>query len=268
MSTVTSKDGTAIAYEKVGQGPPVVLVDGAFVYRSDIDPWTPQFAAKLGETHTVYTFERRGRGKSGDTQPYAIQREIEDIAAVIEEAGGSAYVIGFSSGAVLSLDAAAAGLPIKKLAVYEPPFIVDDTHPPRPADYVTAARALVAEGRKTDAVKYALTKTVFLPEEMVEGMASQPFWPLMEAVGPTVPYDGEIMDGLMSGNPLPTDRWASSTVPTLILHGGASEQWMHNAAKELHKILPTAVDIQALPDQTHDVSPDVIAPVLSKYFAD
>ncbi|MEU4254245.1 alpha/beta hydrolase [Amycolatopsis sp. NPDC026612] len=267
MSTVTSKDGTTIAYEKVGQGPPVVLVDGAFVYRSPIDPWTPEFAKLLAETHTVYTFERRGRGQSGDTQPYAIQREIEDIGAVIEEAGGSANVVALSSGAVLALDAAASGLPITKLAVYEPPFIVDDTHPPRPADYLTVAQQLVSEGRHGDAVAYALTKTVFLPEEVVDGMRSQPFWPIMEAVGPTVPYDGAIMDGLMSGKPLPADRWNASTVPTLILHGGASEQWMHNAAKSLNEVLPSAVDVQSLEGQTHDIAGDVLAPAVAKFFA-
>lgn len=266
MSAVTSKDGTRIAYEKVGSGPPVVLVDGAFVYRSPIDPWTPEFAGHLAETHTVYTFERRGRGKSGDTQPYAVQREIEDIGAVIEEAGGSAYVIGLSSGAVLSLDAAAAGLPITKLAVYEAPFIVDDTHAPRPADYVAVAQQLVDEGRKSDAIVHALTRTVFLPEEMVEGMRSQPFWPLMEAVGGTVPYDGRIMDGLMSGKPLPTDRWSSATVPTLVLYGGASEQWMHNAAKALHAVLPNAVGIQSLEGQTHEIDAKVLTGVLQKYF--
>jgi pimeloyl-ACP methyl ester carboxylesterase len=268
MSTVTSKDGTKIAYEKVGQGPPVVVVDGAFVYRSPIDPWTPEFASLLAETHTVYTFERRGRGNSGDTQPYAIQREIEDIAAVIEEAGGSAFVVGLSSGAVLSLDAAAAGLPIKKLAVYEAPFIVDDTHDPRPDDYVAAAQKLVDEGRKSDAMAYALTKTVFLPEEMVEGMRSQPFWPLMEAVGATVPYDGRIMDGLMSGKPLPADRWSATTVPTLVLYGAASEQWMHNAAKALHEVHPTAVDIQGLEGQTHEIDAKVLKETVTKFFVE
>jgi pimeloyl-ACP methyl ester carboxylesterase len=267
MSTVTSSDGTTIAYEKVGQGPPVVLVDGAFVYRSPIDPWTPEFASALSETHTVYTFERRGRGKSGDTQPYDKQREIEDIAAVIEEAGGSAFVIGISSGAVLSLDAAAAGLPITKLAVYEPPFIVDDSHPPRPDDYLAVAQQLVDEGRHGDAVVHALTKTVFLPEEMVEGMRSQPFWPIMEAVGPTVPYDGAIMDGLMSGKPLPSDRWSSSTVPTLIIYGGASEQWMHNGAHALSEVLPNVEGVQSLEGQTHEVAVNVIVPVLEKYFS-
>lgn len=266
MSTVTSSDGTTIAFEKVGQGRPVILVDGAFVYRA-IDPWAPEFAGLLAAEHTVYTYERRGRGNSGDTSPYAKQREIEDLAAVIEEAGGSACVVGISSGAVLSLDAAAAGLPITKLAVYEPPFIVDDSRPPRPDDYLAEAKRILAEGRKGDAIAHALTKTVFLPAEMVEDMRSQPFFGMMEAIADTVAYDGEIMDGLMSGKPLPTDRWNTSTVPTLVLYGGASEQWMHNAAHALHKVLPTSQGVQVLDGQTHEVSAGVLAPAVRDFFA-
>jgi pimeloyl-ACP methyl ester carboxylesterase len=269
MSTVTSSDGTKIAYEKVGQGPPVVLVDGAFVYRA-IDPWAPEFASALADQYqyTVYTYERRGRGNSGDTPPYAIQREIDDLAAIITQAGGTANVIGISSGAVLALDAAATGLPITKLAVYEPPFIVDDTHPPRPDDYLAEAKRILAEGRNGDAIVHALTKTVFLPEDMVHGMRNEPFFPAMEAVAPTVAYDGEIMDGLMSGNPLPTDRWHTITTPTLILYGGASEQWMHNAAKALGDVLPTTHQVHSLDGQTHEIDANILAAVLAKYFAE
>ncbi|WP_326821758.1 alpha/beta hydrolase [Streptosporangium sp. NBC_01639] len=269
MSTVTSSDGTVIAFEKVGQGPPVVLVDGAFVYRA-IDPWAPQFASLLADKYTVYTYERRGRGNSGDNSgdaaPYAIAREIEDLAAVIKEAGGSANVVGLSSGAVLALDAAASDLPITKLAVYEPPFIVDDSHPPRPDDYLAVAKEIIADGRKGDAIAHALTKTVFLPPEMVEGMRAEPFFGAMEAVGNTVAYDGEIMDGLMSGKPLPTDRWSSLSVPTLVLYGGASEQWVHNGAKALNELLPTA-EVQGLEGQTHEIDASVLASVVEKYFA-
>lgn len=266
MPTVTSNDGTTIAFEKIGQGPSVVLVDGAFVYRA-IDPWAPAFASALADRYTVYTYERRGRGGSSDAGSYAIQREIDDLAAVIEEAGGSAFVLGMSSGAVLALDAAAAGLPITKLAVYEPPFIVDDTHAPRPDDYLAEAKRLIADGRNGDAIAHALTKTVFLPAEMVEGMRAQPFFGAMEAVGPTVAYDGEIMDGLMSGKPLPKDRWAASTVPTQIVHGGASEQWIHNAANALREVLPVAEEVQTLEGQNHEIPATVLAPVVEKFFA-
>jgi len=266
MSTVTSKDGTTIAYEKVGQGPPVVVVDGLFVYRA-IDQWPVELANKLAGSHTVYTYERRGRGDSGDNENYAKEREIEDLAAMIEEAGGSAYVIGVSSGGVLSLDAAAAGLPITKLAVYEPPFIVDDTHPPRPADYLSEVKRILAEGGKGDAVAYALTETVFLPAEMVQEMRNEPFFAGMEAIGHTMPYDGEIMDGLMSGNPLPTDRWNTLSTKTLVLYGGASEQWVHNGASALGELLSDA-EVRCLDDQTHEVAVDAIGPVLQEYFTD
>lgn len=244
-----------------------MLVDGLFVYRA-IDPWAPEFAGHLAETHTVYTYERRGRGESGDTTPYSKEREVEDLAALIEEAGGSACVVGLSSGAVLALDAAASGLPIKKLAVYEAPFIVDDTHPPRSETYLDELKAIIADGRKGDAIAHALTKTVFLPEEMVEEMRKEPFFGMMEAVGDTTAYDGEIMEGLMSGKPLPTGRWATTSVPTLVLYGGASEQWMHNAAAALGEVLPTTQEVRALEGQTHEIDAAVLAETVGAYFKD
>lgn len=265
MSTVTSADGTTIAYEKVGSGPAVVLVDGAFVYRA-IDPWAPEFAGLLAEKHTVYTYERRGRGNSGDTAPYSIDREVEDLAAVIEAAGGSAFVVGLSSGGVLALDAVAKGLPVTKLAVYEAPFIVDDSRPARPDSYLADVKAMIADGNHGDAIAHALTKSVGIPEEFVAGMRAQPFFPMMEAVGPTVAYDGEIMDGLMSGKPLPTDRWNSVSTPVLVLYGGASEQWMQSAGQALGENLSN-VEVQALEGQTHEIAANVLAPVVEKYFA-
>ncbi len=264
MSTVESNDGTTIAFEKVGQGPPVVLVDGAFVYRA-IDPWAPEFANALADTHTVYTYERRGRGDSGDTAPYSVQREIDDLAAIIKEAGGSAAVMGMSSGAVLALDAAASGVPITELAFYEPPFIVDDSRPPRPDSYLADVQAMIREGRNGDAVAHAMTKAVGIPEEFVEGMRAEPFFPAMEAVGHTVAYDGEIMEGLMSGKPLPADRWNTVAVPSLVLCGGASEQWVRNAARALGEVLPGS-EVRELPEQTHEIEAGVLAPVVKEFF--
>jgi pimeloyl-ACP methyl ester carboxylesterase len=265
MSTVKSSDGTTIAFEKVGQGPPVVLVDGAFVYRA-IDPWAPEFAGHLADKFTVYTYERRGRGGSGDTQPYAIEREIEDLAAVIKEAGGSANVIALSSGGVLGLDAAAAGLPITKLAVYEAPILVDDSRPSRGDDYLAVVKKAIAEGRNGDAIAYAMVKSVGIPEEFVAGMRTQPFFPMMEAVGPTVAYDGEIMEGLMSGKPLPTGRWSTVSVPTLLLYGTASEPaWMKTGAEALGEIVTTA-EVRGVEGQTHEISAEVLAGVVAEYF--
>lgn len=240
-------------------------MDGAFVHRA-IDPWASEFANQLADSHTVYTYERRGRGNSGDTLPYTVEREIEDLAAVIEEAGGSAAVLGMSSGAVLALDAAAHGVPITRLAVYEPPFVVDDSRPPRPDSYLADVKAMLAEGRHGDAVAHAMTKAVGIPEQFVEGMRAEPFFAGMEAVAHTVAYDGEIMEGLMSGKPLPEDRWSSVTAPTLVLHGGASEPWLHNGARALGTVLPNA-EVRQLADQTHEIEASVLAPVVKEHFA-
>lgn len=266
MSVVRSSDGTSIAYEKVGQGPAVVLVDGGFAYRA-IDPWAGMFAGALADRHTVYTYERRGRGESGNTEPYAKEREIEDLAAIIAEAGGSAAVLGLSSGGVLCLDAAAAGLPITHLAVYEAPVIVDDSHAPRPDDYLAQAKQILAEGRSGDAVAYAMTTTFFMPEADVAAMRAEPWFGAMEAVAHTVAYDGEIMDGLMSGKPLPEDRWNSSTVKTLVIYGGASEQWVHNGAKSLADVLPVSHGTECLDGQNHDVDANLLAETVAKFIA-
>ncbi|WP_245812006.1 alpha/beta hydrolase [Actinophytocola xinjiangensis] len=241
-------------------------MDGGFAYRA-IDPWAGMFAGALADRHTVYTYERRGRGESGNTEPYAKEREIEDLAAIIAEAGGSAAVLGLSSGGVLCLDAAAAGLPITHLAVYEAPVIVDDSHAPRPDDYLAQAKQILAEGRSGDAVAYAMTTTFFMPEEDVAAMRAEPWFGAMEAVAHTVAYDGEIMDGLMSGKPLPEDRWNSSTVKTLVIYGGASEQWVHNGAKSLADVLPVSHGTECLDGQNHDVDANLLAETVAKFIA-
>src|SRR5258706_1839916 len=160
MSTVKSKDGTVIAYDKSGTGQPVILVDGALCYRAS-GPSGP-LAAELSPHFTVFTYDRRGRGESGDTLPYAVEREVEDIEALINAAGGSAFVYGISSGAALALEAATCLKGIKKLALYESPYIVDDSLPPRPNDFVARMDALIAAGRRGDAVK-SFMQTVRVP---------------------------------------------------------------------------------------------------------
>ncbi|HEY2269322.1 MAG TPA: alpha/beta hydrolase, partial [Streptosporangiaceae bacterium] len=214
MSTVFSADGTAIGFDAWGDGPPLIMIDGATAYRA-MSPIAAQVGALLRDDFRTYAYDRRGRGESGDTPPYSVQREIEDVAALIDEAGGPAFVCGFSSGAVLALDAAAAGLPITRLALFEPPFVVDDSRPPRPADYVERLDAAVAAGRPGDAVELFMTGAVGMPAEMLAGLRESPFWPALEAVAPTIAYDGRIMGATMSGQPLPADRWAAVTVPTL-----------------------------------------------------
>src|SRR2546429_4582400 len=187
MRTVISKDSTPIAFDKSGHGPAIILVAGATATRLA----EASLAAILAAQFTVFNYDRRGRGESGDTAPYAVEREVEDLEALIIEAGGSAFVVGGSSGAVLALEAARK-LPITKLALYEPPFIVDDSRPPLPADYVSQLTALLASGRRGDAVAYFMTTGVGLPVAEVAQMRHDPMWPALEAVAHTLAYDGTI----------------------------------------------------------------------------
>jgi pimeloyl-ACP methyl ester carboxylesterase len=260
MNQVMSKDGTAIAFDRSGQGPTVILVGGAFQYRA-IDPPTAHLAALLAEHFTVFHYDRRGRGESGDTQPYAIEREVEDLEALIQEAGGPAFVFGMSSGGVLALDAAARGLAITKLAVYEPPFNSGDEQARQAAEHYTRQlTALLNEGRRGDAVALAMT-TWGAPAEAMADMRQTPIWPLFEAVAPTLAYDNAIMgDGSV-----PTDRLTSIPVPTLVMAGGASPAFMQDAAQAVAHALPNAKR-RTLEGQTHDVAPQVLAPVLLEFF--
>jgi pimeloyl-ACP methyl ester carboxylesterase len=265
METVRSKDGTSIAFDRLGTGPALILVGGAFQYRA-IDPRTAEIAELLAARFTVVHYDRRGRGDSGDTAPYAKEREIEDLDALINEAGGSAFVFGMSSGAALTLDAVARGLAIPKLAVYEPPFIVDDTRPPAPEDYLARFNELVATGRRGDAVALFLTQGAGVPAEVVAQMREQPFWPAFEAVAHTLPYEASFMEGTTSGKPLPAERWAAVTIPALVLDGGASPAWMRHAAQALADVLPNA-QRRTLEGQQHDVAPEALVPVLMEFFA-
>src|SRR5438067_1305726 len=189
MKELISKDGTTIAFDQLGEGPAAILVSPALGDRSGNGP----LAALLAPHFTVFNYDRRGRGDSGDTQPYAVEREIEDIEALIKEAGGSAFAYGWSSGAALALEAAVRGLAITKLALFEPPFIVDDSRPPLPQDYVTRLTELVSAGRRGDAVEFFMTAGVGIPAEFVAQMRNDPMWPAMEALAHTLPYDGAIM---------------------------------------------------------------------------
>lgn len=262
MNTVKSKDNTTIAYDQSGQGPALVLVGGALNNRGS----GAELAALLAPHFTVICYDRRGRGDSSDNQPYAVAREVEDIDALIQQVGGSIFLYGHSSGAVLSMEVANT-FPnkIKKLALYEPPFTVDNTRRLAPADYTAHLAALVAEGKRGDAVAYFLTEAVDMPAAAVDQMRHAPFWQGMEAVAHTLPYDGMIMRDTIGGKPLPTDRWTRVTMPTLVLDGGASPTWAHHAAEAAAKVLPNAT-YQTLEGQTHAVAPNVLAPVLEKFF--
>jgi pimeloyl-ACP methyl ester carboxylesterase len=215
MPKVHSSDGTAIAFDRKGEGPPIVLVDGAFAHRA-INPNSAELASLLASRFSVVTYDRRGRGESGDTKPYAVGREIEDLDAIIAEAGGGPdFVLGGSSGAMLVLDAAAQGLPIARLAVYEAPIIVDDSRPPLPDDYVQRLQECVAADRPGDAVEIFFTAAMRFPPEAVAGMRGGPFWAELEKVAPTLSYDGAFIANTMSGRPLSPTRWGSVTIPVL-----------------------------------------------------
>jgi pimeloyl-ACP methyl ester carboxylesterase len=264
MNIARSTDGTAIAYQTCGAGPPLILVDGALCYR-EMGP-SRKLAEVLRERFTVITYDRRGRGESTDTAPFSVEREIEDLASLIAAAGGSAHVCGFSSGAVLALDAAARGLPITALALYEPPFIVDDSRPPVPADYVEQLIRLLASERRGDAVRLFM-RQVGMPAPLVALMRFMPGWGKLKRVAHTLPYDGEIMGDTQRGRPLPAARWPGTKVKTLVIAGGKSPAFFHMGTRMLADLLPDA-EHRVLDGQTHMVKAKALAPVLIDYFAD
>jgi pimeloyl-ACP methyl ester carboxylesterase len=262
MDTVQSKDGTAIAFESRGQGQPVVLVDGALCSRK-FGPMEAM-AERLASKFRAITYDRRGRGDSGDTAPYAIDREIDDIQALIRAVGGSALLFGVSSGAALALEAANRGIGVTKLALYEAPFIVDDTRTPIPSDYLAKLQAFVDTGRRADAVRMFM-RLVGVPGFFIFIMRFMPAWSKLTAVAHTLPYDIAIVGPNQTGRPLPNGHWDAVTMPTLVLDGGKSPAWMRNGMKQLAGRLPNA-DYMTLPGQTHMVKAEVLAPVLIDFF--
>jgi pimeloyl-ACP methyl ester carboxylesterase len=263
VDLVTSADGTPIAFERTGEGLPLILVGGALSSRAAAEP----LARLLAPAFTVLAYDRRGRGESGDIQPYAVEREVEDLHALIAQARGAASVFGHSSGAVLALEAGRTLPDIAMLALYEPPFIVDDSRPPLPPDYVERLDELVAAGRRGDAVEYYLVTGPAVAPETVSQVRDTPAWPEMEAMAHTIAYDGRVMGDAMAGSTAPLQRWASVGIPTLVLDGGASPPWQRSATQALARVLPRSVH-RSLPGQTHGVDPEVLAPILRAFFRD
>lgn len=264
--TVTSADGTRIAYTAWGDGEPIVLIDGATAHR-ETNPENQAVAELLADEYRVISYDRRGRGESGDTPPYDVQREFEDLAAIIEHVGGrrTATVFGWSSGALLALNAAQAGAPIARLALFEPPVVVDDARTPLPADYVARLDAAVADGRPGDAVTLFMTAAVGLPEEMVTGMRKDAdMWSGLEAVAHTLAYDGRQVGDAMSGAPLRADLWQQVDVPVLLLRGTDTWPSLATGAQAVADILPTAT-LVSLPGENHSTTPDVLAPALRDF---
>ena len=262
MSFAISKDGTRIGYTRMGSGPAVVLVDGALCHRG-FGPLAA-VAKELAATFSVYTYDRRGRGESGSTPPFAPAREIEDLEAVIREAGGSAGVCGVSSGAALALDAAARGVPIERLALYEPPFIVDDTRPP-----ITEADARqmqeYVDGREHGAAVAHFLRMVGVPRMGVMMMRLMPMWGKLKAVAPTLPHDLAFTVPRQGGRPLSRTEWGAVSAPAVIITGGRSPAWMRNGNAALAEVIPGAT-LQVLPGQTHMVKAKVLSPFLAGFF--
>lgn len=262
MEKVRSKDGTQIAYEKTGNGPALILVDGALCYRS-FGP-SPKLVPLLAKDFTVFAYDRRGRGDSGNEQPYALQREVEDLAAIVEAAGGSAYAVGFSSGAALALEAANSGVPITKLALYEAPFIVDNSRTPLPADFLDKLNDMLAVDDRGGAVRHFL-KLVGMPPILTHLMRFFPGWSKLKGVAHTLPHDINIVKAFQHGTPLPRDRWTHVQAETTVMYGGKSPAWMKNGMKELADVLPGS-QLRVLEGQTHMINAKVLALVLIEIF--
>jgi alpha-beta hydrolase superfamily lysophospholipase len=260
MPQVTSKDGTTIVYDRIGRGPAVIIVGGILGDRSQ----QAGLAQLLAEHFMVYNFDRRGRGESGDTPPYAVEREVEDIAAILDAAGGAAFVYGTSGCAVLCLEVAARGLSprMKKLALWEPPYIVDDSRPPVPQDYLEQLRKMLREGRRGDMIELFFTQAVGMPAEFVAPMRQSPFWAAQEAFAPTL-----VNEAILMGNgsfKLPKERIAKATCPTLVMDGGTTP-WLSHAADAVAETLPTA-QRRTIAGQPHNVDPQALVPVLIEFF--
>jgi pimeloyl-ACP methyl ester carboxylesterase len=257
VHTVLSKDGTHIAFERLGAGSPIILVCGQSTDRSANAP----LAALLAQHCTVFNYDRRGRGDSGDTLPYAVEHEVEDLDAMIDAAGGSAYVYGTSSGGALALEAAASGLAISKLALWEPPFAPAGYPRPR-ADLAQFYTELIAAGRRGDVIEYFMTKVVGLPAEFAAQARHAPWWPAQEALAHTLVYDTI----LLGDSSVPIERAAAVPAPTLVLTGGASFPFMAETAHVLVNAMPDAQH-RTLEGQQHNVDPAVLAPVLAAFLS-
>jgi len=259
MRNVISKDGKPIAFDQSGQGPAIILVAGALTTRAD---WAP-LAALLAQHFSVFAYDRRGRGESRDTAPYAVEREVEDLDALIIEAGGSAFVFGHSSGAALALEAAVQlGEKVKKLAMYETPYNDDREAKLAWRAYIQQLTELLAADRRGDAMALWMT---FLgtPADQVEAMRHAPTWSTFEALAPTLAYDHAALLG--KDRSVPIERAAHVRVPTLVMNGGASSPFMYETARALSQAMPHA-QLRTLEGQGHGPADDVLAPALQAFF--
>jgi hypothetical protein len=257
VDTVVSHDGTTIALDRAGDGPPAVLINAGPTDRKVNAPLVGLLAPRL----TVLNYDRRGRGDSGDTAPYAVDREYEDLEAVIDAAGGSASLFGNSGGGILALEAAGRGLAVTRIAVWEPPYIIDGSRPPVPADYRRQLADLLAAGRQGDMVELFLTQAAGIPAPFVASIRQSPFWASQEAVAHALVYDADIVGDFS----LPAARLAAVKAPTLVVDGGQTP-WLSTSADAVADALPDARR-RTLEGQPHNVDAAALAPVLAEFLA-
>lgn len=259
MDTVKSNDGTAIAYDLIGEGPPVVLISGGLNQRIMYG----KLVGPLSEQHTVFNYDRRGRGDSGDGDPdtYTIEREIEDLATVIDAIGEPASVFGNCTGGIIALHAAAAGVPMEKLGLYEPPWAVGGDKPVAGPDYLDRLKALIDAGKRDEAIMMFQKEAVGASDEFVQRLRNHPAWPIIVGLAHTLVYDRVVVgDGS-----IPADVIRKVDVPTLLMEGGASSSWQRNACTEVANLLPN-VQREVLPGQGHVFPLVESAPYLLKFF--
>ena len=252
---IESQDGTVIAFDQIGEGRPIILVAGASCDRAVDTP----IAQALARDFTVLNYDRRGRGDSADTPPYSVAREVEDIHALLEAAGGSASVLGLSSGAALAGEAAASGLPIDSLIMWEPPFSIDPDGPRRAAEYSSRLAELLAEGRRDDALVHFM-KQVGVPDEMIAGIRQSPYWQVGLNMAHTLAYDAAIM----GDSTIPAGRFGQIRASTLVLAGSKSPEFLRQAAVQTAAVIPGA-RVDVLPGQDHNVAGDALAPVVAAF---
>ena len=256
MSSVRSADGTTIDYDIAGSGPALVFVTGAFNLRDTCVP----LAAELAEDHTVVTYDRRGRGASTDTTPYRMEREVDDLQALVDVVGGSASVFGFSSGAILALKAAADGLPAERLYLYEPPFRFSEEEPALPEDLPSRLQAMLDQGDRGAVVATFQMEGVGLPEEVVRGIRQSPMWPQLEKLAQSV-YDATISTELQR----PTRAMQAVTIPTLVLRGEPTWPFLARAAQGITERLPNA-ELQVIPGEAvHGIDPTGTAAAIRRF---
>jgi pimeloyl-ACP methyl ester carboxylesterase len=255
MRKVVSRDGTTIAYEQAGDGPAIVLLNGAFRDHTIFDSLAPELAPHC----TTYVYDRRGRGESGDSPAYAVEREIEDLAAVIDEAGGQAVVFAGSCGANLALEAAMSGVPISKLALHEPFYVTEGYRRP-PSDFTDNLRALLADDMRGEAAEYFLAKLLGLSPEAIADWRTGPLWATNEANAHTLPYDTAICGDFN----VPVHRLAAVQTATMVVNSNGTSDWLRAAARATAAALPNGSWVE-LPGSWHRVQTDVLGRVLAEF---